>query len=340
MNIEQQLYKALILAYEEAKNKYKYNPVRFLQMLNEKGAVRTTTELVQHPDISGGLTRLWEEGRLDLSIEAIIQQKPWRALFSDTVLQTARDKLASLGHFIEEENIEPETQDWTDQELLAAVHAYFEMLTQERSGEKYNKAEVNRRLRAGALRSRTKGSVELRMQNISAVLDELCLDWIEGYKPMKNVGEAVKDRIKSIIFNEGYVQADLYQPTPSDAELEQRVKALSKRHLTGKPQGVRSPKKAVSNSTIICRDPLVKAWVLQNASGLCESCGQLAPFRTSENAPFLEIHHVKLLADSGSDTVENAVAVCPNCHRALHHSIKKDQLKIGLYERIERLDKE
>jgi 5-methylcytosine-specific restriction endonuclease McrA len=30
-------------------------------------------------------------------------------------------------------------------------------------------------------------------------------------------------------------------------------------------------------------------------------------------------HHVKQLAHGGEDTVENAIAVCPNCHRKAHH---------------------
>jgi 5-methylcytosine-specific restriction protein A len=33
----------------------------------------------------------------------------------------------------------------------------------------------------------------------------------------------------------------------------------------------------------------------------------------------LEVHHKIRLADGGFDTVENAIAVCPNCHRQCHH---------------------
>lgn len=36
------------------------------------------------------------------------------------------------------------------------------------------------------------------------------------------------------------------------------------------------------------------------------------------NIPFLEVHHVKWLAKGGSDTVNNVVALCPNCHRKMH----------------------
>lgn len=67
------------------------------------------------------------------------------------------------------------------------------------------------------------------------------------------------------------------------------------------------------------RDPYVIAEVLIRAKGICERCGKEAPFkRASDGSPYLEVHHKKLLADGGEDTVDNAIAVCPNCHRELH----------------------
>ena len=44
----------------------------------------------------------------------------------------------------------------------------------------------------------------------------------------------------------------------------------------------------------------------------------ILPFLKINGARYLEVHHLKRLADGGSDTIENAVAVCPNCHRELH----------------------
>jgi 5-methylcytosine-specific restriction protein A len=46
------------------------------------------------------------------------------------------------------------------------------------------------------------------------------------------------------------------------------------------------------------------------------------------------------LAQQGSDTVANAVALCPNCHRAVHHS--KDALALieRLYQQVLRLARE
>lgn len=61
------------------------------------------------------------------------------------------------------------------------------------------------------------------------------------------------------------------------------------------------------------------AEVLDRATGKCERCDQPAPFRrASDGSPYLEVHHRKPLAANGEDTVENALALCPNCHRELH----------------------
>ncbi len=59
--------------------------------------------------------------------------------------------------------------------------------------------------------------------------------------------------------------------------------------------------------------------VLNRANGICEKCKQKAPFiRKKDNTPYLEVHHKQQLSEGGDDSVENAIAVCPNCHRELH----------------------
>lgn len=68
------------------------------------------------------------------------------------------------------------------------------------------------------------------------------------------------------------------------------------------------------------RSPYVVAEVLERAAGHCERCTQPAPFvRAKDSTPYLEVHHKVRLADGGFDTVENAIALCPNCHRQCHH---------------------
>ena len=68
------------------------------------------------------------------------------------------------------------------------------------------------------------------------------------------------------------------------------------------------------------RNPDVIAEVLIQAKGVCQQCNQPAPFkRTKDNAPYLEVHHKKQLSEGGEDTVKNAIALCPNCHRKNHY---------------------
>jgi 5-methylcytosine-specific restriction protein A len=86
----------------------------------------------------------------------------------------------------------------------------------------------------------------------------------------------------------------------------------------------RKPTSSASTITVFNRNPDVVAEVLERANGVCEACGNDAPFkRTKDGTPFLEVHHKKRLADDGDDTVENAIALCPNCHRKQHYGITK-----------------
>ena len=67
------------------------------------------------------------------------------------------------------------------------------------------------------------------------------------------------------------------------------------------------------------RNPDVITEVLRRANGVCARCHAPAPFqRTSDNSPYLEVHHRIMLSNGGEDIVENAIALCPNCHRRFH----------------------
>jgi hypothetical protein len=75
--------------------------------------------------------------------------------------------------------------DWSREEVEATVAAYFAMLHEELSGLRVNKAERNERLRR-ELRSRSRGAVEFKHANISAVLNLHGYPYIGGYKPRVN----------------------------------------------------------------------------------------------------------------------------------------------------------
>jgi len=67
------------------------------------------------------------------------------------------------------------------------------------------------------------------------------------------------------------------------------------------------------------RNADVIAEVLVQAAGVCQGCGREAPFRRLDGTPYLEVHHLTPLAQGGTDTVANAIALCPNCHRERHY---------------------
>ena len=83
--------------------------------------------------------------------------------------------------------------DWTSDELDAIIADYFDMLFADLAGRPYVKCRHSTVLmeRIG----RTHRSVEFKHQNISAVLDELGLPWIPGYKPKRNYQNAIFDAI-------------------------------------------------------------------------------------------------------------------------------------------------
>jgi 5-methylcytosine-specific restriction protein A len=59
--------------------------------------------------------------------------------------------------------------------------------------------------------------------------------------------------------------------------------------------------------------------VLRRAQGKCEYCLKDAPFiKVADKEPYLEVHHIQHLSEGGKDIIENAIALCPNCHKNAH----------------------
>ncbi len=82
---------------------------------------------------------------------------------------------------------------WSDIEIELVVADYFAMLSDELSGRSYSKAERNRALQE--LIPRSRGSIEFKHQNISAVLLGLGQPWIDGYKPAANFQNRLVDGV-------------------------------------------------------------------------------------------------------------------------------------------------
>jgi hypothetical protein len=83
---------------------------------------------------------------------------------------------------------------WSAQELDLIVADYFAMLRDEIRGIRFNKAAHNRALQEAT--GRSKGSIEFKHCNITAVLDELGVEGIVGYKRRENYQGAILDAIQ------------------------------------------------------------------------------------------------------------------------------------------------
>lgn len=75
--------------------------------------------------------------------------------------------------------------DWTLEEVEVIVAAYLQMLTLELAGQRFNKTEHRRNLKA-KLNNRSDGSIEFKHCNISAVMIELGFPYVSGYQPRSN----------------------------------------------------------------------------------------------------------------------------------------------------------
>ncbi len=131
-------------------------------------------------------------------------------------------------------------------------------------------------------------------------------------------------------------------PVLCDTDTELIVQAERLKNIIGVriPAGQKTPKKSSYSQEGFVRDAAVLAYVLKEANGVCECCKERAPFIKANGEPFLEGHHVKHLAKGGSDTISNAITVCPNCHRELHHGENNTVLAEKLYLNVMRLIRE
>lgn len=94
------------------------------------------------------------------------------------------------------------------------------------------------------------------------------------------------------------------------------------------------PKRKARISFAFDRSEIISRLAKLRANGRCDLCLQRAPFEVA-GKPFLECHHIQLLAEHGKDNLRNTVALCPNCHRRMHHlADEADQRK--LRKRIEK----
>jgi len=93
-----EFHERMLRICDEAIAECRYNPSRFRNTVLDQGGLETARQLLRLSAQSEGLTRLWMEKRLDISMEATVLQERWRMLFSPDELAVARARLLALGY--------------------------------------------------------------------------------------------------------------------------------------------------------------------------------------------------------------------------------------------------
>ena len=121
-------------------------------------------------------------------------------------------------------------------------------------------------------------------------------------------------------------------------EIEESEKVKSKEVRKKTKSEIKEKAKIGGNEKVVTRtivspyrerNQYVAQYTKDRAKGICDLCGEKAPFIDKDGEPYLESHHVITLADGGPDKIYNTVAICPNCHRKIHNlEDKKDINKL------------
>lgn len=100
-DLEKKFFEKMKNIYIKADKECGYRATRFLQMLGEKGGVGTAKSLISKPGGTEGFTNLWELGRLELSVEALVIQEEFQSLFSQDEIESCKNRLKEYGYIKE-----------------------------------------------------------------------------------------------------------------------------------------------------------------------------------------------------------------------------------------------
>ena len=82
------------------------------------------------------------------------------------------------------------------------------------------------------------------------------------------------------------------------------------------------------------RDSEVVVRAKERAGYRCEVPDCAHPtFETVDGLPYMEVHHIKPLAEGGLDTAENVECICPAHHREVHRGRRTKAIRAALIRR-------
>jgi hypothetical protein len=98
VDLRKEFHKDMIAIYQNAKKECGYNATRFLQMITAKDGLAVAKSFIQRSQPTDGFTTLWELGRLDLTVEALILKPKYVELFTDEERRRVQELLDRYGN--------------------------------------------------------------------------------------------------------------------------------------------------------------------------------------------------------------------------------------------------
>lgn len=117
------------------------------------------------------------------------------------------------------------------------------------------------------------------------------------------------------VINESKRRNDFLNWDPDEDTLAQ-IENATEKYIDSKATGNTQRKNTLTS--YFTRSAEVVRITKERANGVCQLCGEQAPFTDKNGNPYLEAHHVIWLSRGGADNTDNTVALCPNCHTKMH----------------------
>ena len=98
-SLKEEFHKAMTAIYTRTFSACGYRAGRFLEMVNTRGGLETAKILLREEEPRGGFVALHEQGRLDVTMEAvIIENEEWHSLFTQEELEITKKRLSDFGY--------------------------------------------------------------------------------------------------------------------------------------------------------------------------------------------------------------------------------------------------
>lgn len=98
--LENKFHEDMKNIYFNAKKELKYNASRFFQLVSREGGLKAAKQLISKSEGTYGFEVLWENKRLDLSVEALVLRPEYHELFTEEEREICKNRLREFGYEI------------------------------------------------------------------------------------------------------------------------------------------------------------------------------------------------------------------------------------------------